>query len=122
MDHERFESQVGTPEQVGVFFDLQKMIVKLYAAWPGDSAIAVFAAAVGSITALLELEYKAHAETCADCRDNEGYVIDLCSIARENFQMYYDRTYQQSLRDQIEARKIVEQFFGKMERKRRGLE
>jgi hypothetical protein len=109
-----YEFVSGTPEQVETFLDLQRMIVKLYNKWPGDTAIAVVAASVGCVVALIETQYKLHLEECSYCRDNlKGEVFNLSEVARSNFEHYYNMEVEQALVDQQAADELVKKFFGK---------
>jgi hypothetical protein len=91
---ENFEYDViaGTPDQVEVFMDLQRMLVKLYNMWPEDTALAVYAAAAGSVVALIETQYRLHVKECDNCKDEKRPpTIDLVSVVRSNFDLYYER-------------------------------
>jgi hypothetical protein len=113
-DYEGFEVLPGSPEQVEVFLDLQRMLVKLYNMWPEDVAIAVYAAACGSVVALVEAQYAVHVEECQNCQ-SEGRppTIDLVSTARSNFDFYYNRQRDQAVKDKTEASQMVHKFFKK---------
>jgi hypothetical protein len=112
MAEERMEVVPGSPEQVEVFLDLQRMLVKLYNMWPEDSAIAVYAAAAGSVISLIEAQYRIHVEECTGCQD-EGRppTIDLVSTARSNFDYYYNRGTEQARKDKEGATEFVSKFF-----------
>jgi hypothetical protein len=114
MAEDGYEVIPGSSEQVEVFLDLQRMLVKLYNMWPEDTAIAVYAAAGGSVVALIEAQYKVHVEECPNCQE-EGRppMIDLVSIARTNFDFYYDRQMKQSVVDKAQASEMVHKFFKK---------
>ena len=114
MTEDEFEILPGTPEQVEVFIDLQRMLVKLYNMWPEDTAIAVYAAAGGCVVAMIEAQYKVHVAECPNCQD-EGRPpsIDLVSIARNNFDFYYNRGFEQVEKDKAQASEMVHKFFKK---------
>jgi hypothetical protein len=113
-DKEAYEILPGSPEQVEVFMDLQRMLVKLYNMWPEDTAVAVYAAACGSVIALIEAQYKNHVEECPNCKE-EGKppTIDLVSVARSNFDYYYNRNVNQADLDKTAASQLVHKFFKK---------
>lgn len=108
---EQYEFVMGTPEQVEVFLDLQRMIVRLYNMWPGDVAIAVFAGSLGCVTAMIETQYKMHLEECEHCKREFDPTIDLRSVAEENFKHYYAMEHEQALRNQMTASDMVDKFF-----------
>lgn len=113
MDDE-FEVIKGSPEQVEVFLDLQRMLVKLYNMWPEDTAIAVYAAACGSVVALIEAQYAIHVADCENCqREQRAPTIDLVGVARSNFDFYYDRGIEQAVQDKTAASEMVHKFFKK---------
>jgi len=89
---DEYEVVAGSTEQVEVFIDLQKMLIKLYNMWPDDIAIGVFAAAAGNVCAMIETQYKLHVEDCMNCQDEQRPpTIDMVSVARSNFDYYYNR-------------------------------
>ena len=107
-----FEFVPGSPEQLETFLDLQRLIIKLYNKWPGDTAIAVFAASVGCVTALIETQYKLHLEECQNCREQLGGTeFNLSEVARQNFDHYYKMEHEQALIDQQAAAALVKRFF-----------
>jgi hypothetical protein len=111
MMEDEFEMTSGSQEQVEVFLDLQRMLVKLYNMWPEDMAIAVYSAACGSIVALIETQYAVHVAECENCqREGRAAAIDLVSIARSNFDFYYNRGLEQAEKDRGE---MVHKFFRK---------
>jgi len=111
---EEFEVIPGTPEQVEVFLDLQRMLVKLYNMWPEDTAIAVYSAAAGSVISLIESQYAVHVAECQNCQtENRAPTIDLVSIARSNFDFYYNRGVEQAIKDKVTANDLVNSFFKK---------
>jgi hypothetical protein len=114
MTKDGYEVLPGTPEQVEVFLDLQRMLVKLYNMWPEDIAIAVYAAAGGSVVALIESQYEAHIAECENCQ-NEGRPeqIDLAECAKTNFDFYYKRQRDQAVNDKAQASQLVHKFFKK---------
>jgi hypothetical protein len=114
MAEDGFEVLSGSPEQVEVFLDLQRMLVKLYNMWPEDVAVAVYSAACGSVVALIEAQYAIHVEECQNCQE-EGRppVIDLVATARSNFDFYYNRQRNQAIDDKSEASQLVHKFFKK---------
>jgi hypothetical protein len=109
-----YEIMPGSTEQVEVFLDLQRMLIKLYNMWPEDTAIAVYAAAGGSVVALIEAQYKVHVEECPNCQE-EGRpsTIDLAGTAKSNFDYYYVRGKEQSDLDKAQASEMVHKFFKK---------
>jgi hypothetical protein len=114
MTDEAHEVIPGTPEQVEVFLDLQRMLVKLYNMWPEDTAIAVYAAAAGSVISLIEVQYAIHVADCPNCRaENRAPTIDLVDIARSNFDYYYIRGIEQAVKDKDSANDLVNNFFKK---------
>jgi hypothetical protein len=114
MADEEFEVIAGSPEQVEVFLDLQRMLVKLYNMWPEDTAIAVYAAAAGSVVSLIEAQYAVHVSECENCqKDKRPPQIDLVSIARSNFDFYYNRGIDQAVKDKVTASEMVHKFFKK---------
>lgn len=113
-EDEEFEVRPGSPEQIEVFLDLQRMLVKLYNMWPEDSAIAVYAAAAGSVISLIEAQYAIHVAECEHCqKEDRPPTIDLVSIARSNFDFYYNRGIDQAIKDKAVASDMVHQFFKK---------
>jgi hypothetical protein len=113
-EDEEYEVTPGTPEQVEVFLDLQRMLVKLYNMWPEDTAIAVYSAACGSVVSLIEAQYAIHVAECENCQsENRPETIDLVSIARSNFDFYYNRGIDQAVKDKTIARDMVHRFFKK---------
>jgi len=114
MAEDVFEVMPGTPEQVEVFLDLQRMLVKLYNMWPEDTAIAVYAAAAGSVVSLIEAQYAVHVAECENCiKENRAPTIDLVAIARSNFDFYYNRGIDQAIKDKTQASEMVHKFFKK---------
>jgi hypothetical protein len=114
MAEEEFEVIPGSPEQVEVFLDLQRMLIKLYNMWPEDTAIAVYSAAAGSVVSLIEAQYAVHVSECENChKDNRPPQIDLVAIARSNFDFYYNRGIEQAIHDKATASEMVHKFFKK---------
>lgn len=111
---DEFEVRPGSPDQVEVFLDLQRMLIKLYNMWNEDAAIAVYAAAAGSVVSLIEAQYAIHVSECDNCqKEQRAPTIDLVSIARSNFDFYYNRGIDQALKDKAAASDMVHNFFKK---------
>jgi hypothetical protein len=109
-----YEFVSGTPEQVEVFLDLQRILVRLYNEWPGDTAIAVYAAALGCVSAMIEMQFKRHLEECENCREEyKGVTLELADVARNNFSHYYEMELEQAVIDQQAAASLVKTFFEK---------
>jgi hypothetical protein len=90
------------------------MLIKLYNMWPEDTAVAVYAAAGGSVVALIEAQYKVHVAECENCQAEERpSEIDLASTARHNFDFYYSRQMEQAVKDSTQASEMVHKFFKK---------
>jgi len=116
MSEIEYEFVPGSPEQVEVFLDLQRMLLKLYNKWPGDTAIAVFSASLGCAVALIETQYKIHLEECEKCRERyKSEEFDLDDVARSNYQYYYGKGLEQSEIDKKVAADLVKSFFKKGE-------
>jgi hypothetical protein len=113
---QEYEFVPGSPEQIEVFLDLQRMIVKMYNKWPGDTGIAVYAAALGCVTALIEAEFKRHLDECPDCKEMyPKATLDLKQAARDNFDHYYSLEHERAIIDAQAAKDIVDNFFKKGE-------
>src|SRR5579864_6213457 len=109
-----YEFVSGSPEQVEVFLDLQRILVRLYNEWPGDTAIAVYAAALGCVSAMIELQFKRHMEECETCRKEYGGItLNLADVAQSNFIHYYELELEQAVIDQQAAAALVKGFFEK---------
>ena len=114
MDDNGYEFMKGSPEQVAVFLDLQRILIKLYNEWPGDTAIAVYAAAAGCVCAMIEAQFKLHIDECETCRkEYESDELKLYDVARENFDHYYNLEHAQALTDLKAAESLVKSFFEK---------
>jgi hypothetical protein len=112
MPPENYEFQTGTPEQVEVFMDIQRLIVKLFNSWPGDTAIAVFGAALGSAIALIEGQYKQHLDECPVCRGEiDEAMVELHTTAINNLEYYYQLVVADREHIQDIAKDLVEGFF-----------
>jgi hypothetical protein len=109
-----YEFVSGSPEQVEVFMDLQRILVRLYNEWPGDTAIAVYAAALGCVSAMIETQFKRHMEECEVCRkEYKGVTLNLSDVARSNFIHYFEMELEQAVIDQQAATELVKDFFAK---------
>ena len=107
----------STPEQLEVFLDLQKLMVKYHEAWPDQTAIAVFGSAMGSICAILEIQYKLHREKCDECAKNEPEDPDFYGTFTENYTHYYTSELEEALRRENRAADMVDAFFLKTREK-----
>jgi hypothetical protein len=112
MSDREYEFVQGSPEQIEVFLDLQRLLVKMYNKWPGDTAIAVFAAALGSAAALIEVRFEHHMEECEVCREEyKDVMLDLADVAQSNLAYYYDMQIKQADEDKEKADNLVKSFF-----------
>jgi hypothetical protein len=109
---DNYEHKRGTDEQIEVFMDLQRMLMRMFNKWDGDTAIAVFGAALGCATALIETQYKQHLEECPTCHDAiDPAIIELADTARANFEHYYNKIYEDEDQCRDIAKDLVDAFF-----------
>jgi hypothetical protein len=112
MSSEQYEHMRGTNEQIEVFMDLQRMLLRMFNKWDGDTSVAVFGAALGCAVALIETQYKQHLEECPTCKDSvDPGVLELADTARANFEHYYNKIYDDEESCKEVAKELVDAFF-----------
>ena len=105
--------QIGTDEQSDVFISLQKLLMEYFTKWPDDTAIAVFASAMGSVCGVLEVDYNLHRESCDMCQKTGPNTLGLFDTFFDNFEYYYNMQIDLAERDATKANELVADFFKK---------
>jgi iron only hydrogenase large subunit-like protein len=74
----------------------------------------VYAAALGCVSAMIELQFKRHMEECENCREEyKDVTLNLSDVVRSNFDHYYGMELKQAVIDQQAAAALVKSFFNK---------